>query len=84
MAGRRMTLAQPAALLAGCSGSKTAPSGRGPDANPGAGATSGGPRHPLPDGPYRYPDPAGALYGNTKHALARTPAEVMIHHGCPK
>jgi hypothetical protein len=32
----------------------------------------------LPDGPYRYPDPAGELCGNTKHALAVTPAEVML------
>jgi hypothetical protein len=33
---------------------------------------------PLPDGPYRYPDPAGALCGDTKHTLAKTPAQVVL------
>jgi hypothetical protein len=32
----------------------------------------------LPDGPYRYPDPSGALCGDTRHTLAKTPAEVML------
>jgi hypothetical protein len=33
---------------------------------------------PLPDGPYRYPDPAGQLCGNTRHRLAKTPAQVLL------
>jgi hypothetical protein len=33
---------------------------------------------PLPDGPYRYPDPAGMLCGDTRHTLAKTPAQVML------
>jgi hypothetical protein len=32
----------------------------------------------LPDGPYRYPDPAGMLCGDTRHTLAKTPAQVML------
>jgi hypothetical protein len=33
---------------------------------------------PLPDGPYRYPDPAGPLCGDTRHTLARTTAQVTL------
>jgi hypothetical protein len=32
----------------------------------------------LPDGPYRYPDPAGQLCGDSKHTLAKSPAEVLV------
>jgi hypothetical protein len=32
----------------------------------------------LPDGPYRYPDPAGPLCGNTKHTLAKATAQVLL------
>jgi hypothetical protein len=30
------------------------------------------------DGRFRYPDPAGELCGNSKHALAKSPAEVLV------
>lgn len=46
-----------------------------------AGAVDGRPTRdatPVPDGPYRYPDPAGPLCGNTRHTLAKTTAQVML------
>jgi hypothetical protein len=125
MKRRRMTIGLALALLAGCSGSKTAPSGAAADASRGGGSSTGGrpgdgtgtggassaggevdaavagiadaapdaaggvdgsgadlrpsrDATPLPDGTYRYPDPAGQLCGDTKHTLAKTTAQVML------